>query len=72
MSNSYVVPLGDDLAVGGQGLGPLIHVDNVIEGQLEGDVDHVVRVGSGQHVVASRVISQQIHGELGEKQKQLT
>ena len=65
VSNSYVVPLGDDLAVGGQSLGPLIHVDNVVEGQLQGDVDHVVRVGSGQDIVASGVISQQIHGQLG-------
>ena len=58
------MPLGDDLAVGGQGLGPLVHVDDVIKSQLESDVDHVVGVGRGQDVVASRVISQQIHGEL--------
>ena len=62
--DSYVVPLGDDLAVGGEGLGPLVHIDNVVERHLESDVDHVVGVGSGQHVVPSRVVSQQVHREL--------
>ena len=32
------------------------HVNDVVEGHLEGDVDHVMGVGSGQDVVASWVI----------------
>ena len=60
----HIVPLGDDLAVGGECLGSLVHVDNVVERHLERDVDHVVRVGGGQDVVPGWVVPQQVHGQL--------
>ena len=40
-------------------------MDQVVEGQLETDVHHVVRVGGGQDVVARWVVTEQVHGQLG-------
>ena len=40
------------------------HVNDVVEGHLEGDVDHVMGVGSRQDIVACRVVSEEIHREL--------
>ena len=37
------------------------HVHEMVERHLQRDVDHVVRVGGGQHVVASRVVTEQVH-----------
>ena len=40
------------------------HVHQVVESELETDVDHVVRVGGGEDVVALGVVPEQVHGEL--------
>ena len=40
------------------------HVHDVVERHLQRDVDHVVRVGGGQHVVAGGVVTQQVHRQL--------
>ena len=69
--------LGDDLTVGSEGLGSLVlniikfgdairepelhHVHQVVESELEAHVDHVVRVGGGEDVVALGVVTEQIH-----------
>ena len=42
------------------------HVHEVVERHLQRDVDHVVRVGGGQHVVAGGVVTQQVHRQLRE------
>ena len=75
----YIVPLGDHLAVRSHGLSSLIleyhayfsltesqshHVYDMVERHLEGDVDHVMGVGSRQDIVACRVVSEEIHREL--------
>ena len=39
-------------------------MDQVVEGQLETDVHHVVGVGGGQDVVPGWVVPQQVHGQL--------
>ena len=39
-------------------------MDEVVEGQLETDVHHVVGVGGGQDVVARWVVTEQVHGQL--------
>ena len=43
------------------------HVHDVVERHLQRDVDHVVRVGGGQHVVAGRVVTQQVHRQLRDR-----
>ena len=40
-------------------------MDQVVEGQLETDVHHVVGVGGGQDVVARWVVTEQVHRQLG-------
>ena len=43
------------------------HVHDVVERHLQRDVDHVVRVGGGQHVVAGGVVTQQVHRQLRDR-----
>ena len=37
------------------------HVHEMVERHLQRDVDHVMRVGGGQHIVACRVVTEQVH-----------
>ena len=39
----------------------------MIQGKLKTDIDHVMRILSGKNIVSSRVVMEQVHGELEHK-----